>query len=47
MEREESPTHKLRKIIFALREAGSMEYWQNQTLREFGDWMEVLKEAKK
>ena len=44
---EESPTQKLRKIIFALRETGSMEYWQSQSLREFGDWLEVLKEARK
>ena len=38
------PAQQLRGIIFALREAGSLDYWQRQTLRELRRWMDVIEQ---
>ena len=38
-----SPTKQLKEIAFRMREVSPVEFWMKQSLRELGEWLDIIK----
>lgn len=42
-----SPTKQLKAIAFRMRDVSPVTFWMNQSLRELGEWLDIIEEEKK